>query len=75
MAALGEKRIKSARAMAQRIDKVMAGENAEEELARLKPEIDEINAFPIVERQQLELMRGGVGLRFWRTFWSWLTGR
>jgi hypothetical protein len=41
----------------------------------LKPEIDEINAFPIVERQQLKLMRGGVGLRFWRTFWSWLTGR
>jgi hypothetical protein len=75
MAALGEKRIKSARAMAQRIDKVMAGENAEEELARLKPEIDEINAFPIVERQQLELMRGGVGIRFWRTLWSWLTGR
>jgi B12-binding domain/radical SAM domain protein len=75
MAKLGEKRIKSAQAMARRIDEVMAGENAEAELARLKPEIDEINAFPVVERQQLELMRGGVGIRFWRTFWSWLTGR
>jgi len=53
----------------------MAGENAEEELAKLKPGIDEINAFPVVERQQLELMRGGVGLRFWRSFWAWLTGR
>jgi B12-binding domain/radical SAM domain protein len=75
MAEFGEKRIKAARAMAQRIDGVMAGENAEAELARLKPEIDEINAFPVVEREQLELMRGRVGLRFWRTFWSWLTGR
>jgi hypothetical protein len=75
MAALGEKRIKSAQAMARRIDEVMAGENAEAELARLKPEIDAINAFPVVERQQLELMRGGVGLRFWRSFWSWLTGK
>jgi len=75
MAEMGEKRIKAAQAMAQRIDEVMAGENAEEELAKLKPEIDAINAFPIVERQQLELMRGRVGIRFWRTFWAWLTGR
>jgi B12-binding domain/radical SAM domain protein len=75
MAALGEKRLKSAQAMARRIDEVMAGEDAEAELAKLKPEIDAINAFPVVERQQLELMRGRVGLRFWRAFWSWLTGR
>jgi B12-binding domain/radical SAM domain protein len=75
MAELGKKRIESAQAMARRIDEVMAGENAEEELAKLKPEIDEINAFPVVERQQLELVRGGVGLRWWRSFWSWLTGR
>jgi B12-binding domain/radical SAM domain protein len=75
MAELGEKRIKSARAMAQRIDEVIAGGNAEAELAKLKPEIDAINAFPIVERQQLELMRDRVGIRFWRTFWAWLTGR
>jgi B12-binding domain/radical SAM domain protein len=75
MAALGEKRIKAAREMARRIDEVMAGENTEAELAKLKPEIDEINAFPVVERQQLELVRGGVGLRFWRSFWAWLTGR
>lgn len=75
MAEIGEKRIKSAWAMAQRIDEAMAGENAEEELARLKPGIDEINAFPVVERQQLELVGGGVGLRFWRSFWAWVTGR
>jgi len=75
MAELGEKRVKAAWAMAKRIDEAMAGENAEAELAKLKPEIDEINAFPVVERQQLELMRGRVGLRFWRAFWAWLTGR
>jgi B12-binding domain/radical SAM domain protein len=75
MAEIGRKRIESAQAMAKRIDEVMAGENAEAELTELKPEIDEINAFPIVERQQLELMRGRVGIRFWRTFWAWLTGR
>jgi B12-binding domain/radical SAM domain protein len=75
MAELGEKRIKSAQAMAPRIDEAMASADPEAELAKLKPEIDEINAFPVVERQQLELMRGGVGIRFWRTLWSWLTGR
>ncbi len=75
MAEVGEKRIKSAWAMAQRIDEAMVGDNAEAELARLKPGIDEINAFPVVERQQLELMRGGARLRFWRAFWAWLTGR
>ncbi len=75
MAALGKKRIESARAMAKRIDGVMSGENAEVELVRLKPEIDAINALPIVERQQLELMKGRVGLRFWRAFWAWLTGK
>jgi B12-binding domain/radical SAM domain protein len=75
MAALGEKRIRAAQAMAQRIDDVMAGGNAEEELARLKPQIDEINAFPVVERQQLELGRKAAGIRFWRAFWAWLTGR
>ena len=75
MAALGQQRIESARAMAKRIDEVMAGENAELELARLKPEIDAINALPIVERQQLELMKGRVGLKFWRAFWAWLTGK
>jgi hypothetical protein len=75
MAEIGEKRVKSAWAMARRIDEAMAGENAEAALAKLKPEIDEINAFPVVERQQLELVGGGVGLRFWRSFWAWLMGR
>jgi len=75
MAELGEKRIKAARAMARRIDEAVAEEKAEAELAKLKPEIDAINAFPVVERQQLELMRGRVGLRFWRAFWAWLTGK
>lgn len=75
MAELGEKRVKSAMAMAPRIDAALAGENPEAELAKLKPEIDAINATPIVERQQLELGRSVVGIRIWRSLWSWLTGK
>jgi B12-binding domain/radical SAM domain protein len=75
MAEMGEQRIKKAWEMAQRIDDVLSRGDYQEELSRLKPEIDQINAFPVVERKQLELPVGMVKLKILRSLWSWATGR
>ncbi len=74
MADAGEQRIKRAWEMASRIDGLLSRGDYEE-LSGLKPEIDEINAFPVVERRQLELPVGRVKLRILRSLWSWVTGR
>ncbi|MFC1929003.1 TIGR04190 family B12-binding domain/radical SAM domain protein [Chloroflexota bacterium] len=75
MAEISEQRIKAASEMMHRIDDILSADNCEEELYRLKPEIDRINTFPVSEKIQLELPVGLVRLRFLRTFWSWLTGQ
>ncbi|GAI06382.1 unnamed protein product, partial [marine sediment metagenome] len=75
MAGAGEERIKAAWEMAQRIDDILTRGDYQEELPRLKARIDEINAFPVVERRQLELPVGLVKLKFLRSLWSWATGR
>ncbi len=69
----GKKRIRDASEMARRIDEVLSGDNSQEVLARLKDEVDRINAFPISEKMQLELPVGLVKLRFWRYLWWWVT--
>ncbi len=74
MADAGEQRIKRGWEMASRIDGLLA-RNDYKEIARIKPEIDEINAFPIVERQQLELPVGRVKLKKFRSLLSWAMGR
>jgi B12-binding domain/radical SAM domain protein len=74
MADAGEQRIKRAWEMASRIDGLLSRGDYEG-LFYLKSEIDEINAFPVVERQQLELPLGRVKLRFLRSLWSWVSGR
>jgi B12-binding domain/radical SAM domain protein len=74
MADIGEQRVKAAWEMANRIDGMLA-RGEEKQLPLLKRDIDEINAFPIVERQQLELGRKAVGIRYLRTIWRLLTGR
>lgn len=74
MADAGEQRVKRAWGMANHIDGVLSRDNYEE-LSYLKTEIDEINAFPVVERRQLELAVGRVKLKKWRSFWSWATRR
>ncbi len=73
MADIGEQRIKAAWEMASRLDGLLSRGHYEE-VSQLKPEIDEINAFPVVERKQLELPVGLVKLRFLRSLWSWATG-
>jgi len=75
MADIGLRRIEGAREMMHRIDEVLAGDNSEEVLSRLKPEVDRINAFPVSEKMQLELPVGLVKVRFLNTLWSWITGR
>jgi B12-binding domain/radical SAM domain protein len=75
MAEMGEKRITEAREMMYQLDRILAEENYQEKLPRLKPEIDRINLFPVSEKIQLELPVGLFRLRFLRAFWAWLTGQ
>ncbi|MFC2056167.1 TIGR04190 family B12-binding domain/radical SAM domain protein [Chloroflexota bacterium] len=75
IAEIGEKRIEAAREMMHHLDAVLAVDNHEEELSRLKPEVDKINNFPVSEKIQLELPVGLVKLRPWNSLWSWITGR
>jgi B12-binding domain/radical SAM domain protein len=74
MADAGEQRVKRAWEMASRIDGLLSRGDYED-LFYLKSEVDEINAFPVVERQQLELPVGRVKLKILRSLWSWVTGR
>jgi len=74
MADIGEQRIKAAWEMANHIDGILARGELKT-LPMLKGKIDEINAFPVVERKQLELPVGLVKLKFLRSFWLWLTGK
>jgi radical SAM superfamily enzyme YgiQ (UPF0313 family) len=75
IAQLSEQRLNAGRDMMHRLDEVMSGGNYEEELSRLKPEIDRINSFPVSEKIQQELPVGSVKLKYWRAAWSWLTGK
>ncbi len=75
MAETSERRIKAASEMMHRIDSILSSDDSREQLARLKPEIDRINMFPVSEKMQLELPVGLVNFRLLRTFWAWLTGQ
>jgi len=74
MAKVGERRINEAWQMLHQIDALLARGDIDD-LPRLKPKIDEINAFPVVERLQLKLPMGPVKLRFLPALWSWVTRR
>ncbi len=75
IADIGVKRIEAARKMMHRLDEVLAKGDSEEELSRLKPEVDRINAFPVSEKMQLELPVGLVKFKVLNWFWSRLTGK
>ncbi len=75
VAEIGLRRIEEGREMMHRIDEILAGDNAEEELVRIKPEVDRINAFPVSEKIHLELPMGQEKLRYLNTFWSLITGK
>jgi len=74
MADIGDQRIKAAWEMANHIDGILA-RGEQKVLPMLKEKIDEINAFPVVEKRQLQLPVGLVKLKFLRSFWFWLTGK
>jgi urease gamma subunit len=75
IAEISEQRIKAASEMMHRIDDILSMDGYQEELSRLKPEIDRLNMFPVSEKIQLELPVGLVKLRPWRSLWSWVTGQ
>jgi len=74
MADIGDQRIKAAWEMANHIDGILA-RGEQKVLPMLKEKIDEINAFPVVEKRQLQLPVGLVKLKFLSSFWFWLTGK
>ena len=71
MAAVCEERLQSAREMARYLEELMMKGASETELARLKPQIDKINAFPVAGRIQQELP-GKVGLKWFKALGLWL---
>ena len=73
LAEAGEQRIQAAREMMHRIDDILSRGNYQEELSRLKAEVDRINMFPVSEKTELELPVGLIKLKPWRTLWSLLT--
>ncbi len=75
MAEVSERRIREASEMMHRIDEILTAGDCQEQLLRLKPEIDRINIFPVSEKMQLELPVGLGKINFGRAFWSWLTRR
>jgi len=75
LAEAGEKRLQSASEMAHRIDEILSRDNFQDELSRLKNEIDRIKALPVSEKTELELPIGLIKLKLWRALWYWLTGR
>ena len=75
MAEVGEQRIKAASEMMHRIDDILSRDNHQEELSRLKAEVDRINILPVSEKAELELPPGLIKLKPWRSLWSWMTRR
>ena len=69
MAEMGEQRLQAARDMIHRIDDISTSGNSGEELSRLKPKIDQINAFPVSEKTQLQLPVGLIKLKPWWFLW------
>jgi hypothetical protein len=74
MAAISDRRLKSAWEMAHRVDDLLS-KNDIEGIKQLKPEVDKINAFPVAEKIQLEVPSPLIGLKPFRALWYSLTGR
>jgi hypothetical protein len=74
LAKISEQRLRAAWKMAHRIDDLLSKNNLEE-IERLKPEVDRINAFPVAEKIQLEVTPPLIGLKPFRALWYSLTGR
>ncbi len=74
MADVQSERIKKAKELEERLDVLLeAGDT--EAIARLKPEMDDINGFKAPERLELEIPVGLVRLRYWNAVKKVLFGR
>ncbi|MFC1988819.1 B12-binding domain-containing radical SAM protein [Chloroflexota bacterium] len=73
MADVGVKRLNAGQEMMHRLDDIPADDNQAGELARIKAEVDAINAFPVSETIQLELSVGLLKFRVFNWLWSRLT--
>jgi B12-binding domain/radical SAM domain protein len=74
LARISEQRLRAAWEMARRIDNLLSKNNIEE-IDRLKPEMDKINAFPVAEKIQLEVPPPFIKLKPLQALWHSLTGR
>jgi hypothetical protein len=60
--------------MSHRLDELLSKNNIEE-IARLKPEVDRINTFPVAEKIQLEVPPPFIKLKPLQALWYLMTGR
>lgn len=74
LARVSEHRIKAAREVAHIIDDLMA-KGDYEAISCLKPQVDEINMYPVAEKIQLEVPPPFIRLKPLQALWSLLTGR
>ncbi len=74
LARMSEQRLRAAWDMARCIDDLLS-KNDIEEIHRLKPEVDRINAFPVAEKIQLEVPPPLIKIKPFRALWYCLTGR
>jgi B12-binding domain/radical SAM domain protein len=74
LASISEQRLRAAWEMARCIDDLLSKSNIEE-IDRLKPEVDRINAFPVAEKIQLEVPPPFIKLKPLQALWHSLTGR
>lgn len=74
LAQTAEKRLNAAEEMAHRLDDLLA-KGDYEGIERLKPQVDQINAFPVPEKAQLEVPPPLIRIKPFRALWYALTGR
>lgn len=67
-------RIERARDLETRIDALMKSGN-QEEILKLKPEMDRVNGFKAAERLELEIPVGLIRLRYFSAVWNAIFGR
>ncbi len=74
LAEIAERRLNAAEEMIHRLDDLLA-KGDHDGIERLKPQIDQINSFPVPEKIQLEVPPPLVRIKPFRALWYALTGR
>lgn len=74
LADIAERRLNAAEEMAHRLDDLLA-KGDYDGIERLKPQVDQINAFPVPEKIQLEVPPPLLRIKPFRALWYALTGQ